>query len=68
MRRTLTVPEQHQRKIALDTLRLSEAGASIMGGMDHQQAIQFLKSIGYQDDDLRSRLRIYGHDPVKFMS
>jgi hypothetical protein len=70
MKRPLSVPEQHQRKIALSTLKMSGVGASIMGGMDHRQAVQFLRSIGYRDDDLASRLRIYGHDTetiIKYM-
>lgn len=45
----LSVPEQHQRKIALNTLKLSKAGALIMGGMNHEGARQFLRSIGYSD-------------------
>jgi hypothetical protein len=71
MKRPLSVPEKHQEKIALATLKMSGVGASIMGGMDHREAIQFLRSINYRDDDLTSRLRIYGHDTeaiLKFMS
>jgi len=71
MQRSLTVPEQHQHKIALSTLKMSGVGASIMGSMDHRQAVQFLRGVGYHDDDLTSRLRIYGHDTeaiLKFMS
>jgi hypothetical protein len=64
MKKVLTVPERHQRKIALDTLKMSEAGASIMGGMDHRQAVQFLLSIGYGYDDIAYRLRNNGHDAV----
>jgi len=62
MKRSLSVPQKHQEKIALSTLKMSDVGAYIMGGMDHQHAVQFLRSIGYRDDDLASRLRIYGHD------
>jgi hypothetical protein len=36
--RELSVPDQHQLKIARATLRMSEIGARIMGGMDHAQA------------------------------
>jgi hypothetical protein len=68
MRRTLTVPEQHQRKIALDTLRMSEVGARIMGGMDHCKAVRLLRDFGYSDTDIRTRLKAAGHDPEKFMS
>lgn len=38
MRRELSVPEQHQLKIARATLKLSELGAKLMGGMDHATA------------------------------
>jgi hypothetical protein len=34
----LTVPEQHQLRIAKDTLRMSDAGARIMGGMTKAEA------------------------------
>lgn len=36
--RILTVPEQHQLRIAKDTLRMSDAGARIMGGMTKGEA------------------------------
>jgi len=39
----LTVPEQHQFKIAKSTLRLSDAGARIMGGMSKDEARKFLR-------------------------
>ena len=45
-KRTLSVPEKHQRKIAIRTLQMSDAGARIMGGMTKEQARAFLKSIG----------------------
>jgi hypothetical protein len=34
----LSVPERHQLKIARDTLRLSDFGARIMGGMTKEEA------------------------------
>jgi hypothetical protein len=68
MKRSLSVPEQHQRKIALDTLRLSEVGAHIMGGMDHREAVRLLRDFGYSDTDIRIRLEAAGHDHTKFMS
>lgn len=39
--------QKHRKKIALDTLRMSDAGANIMGGMDKSEARAFLRSIGY---------------------
>ena len=43
------IGRKHQEKIALDTLKLSAMGASVMGGMNHAEAIKFLRSIGYND-------------------
>lgn len=43
----LSTPQRQQRRIALDTLRMSEFGARIMGGMNHEEARAFLLSIGY---------------------
>lgn len=37
-KRTLSVPEQHQLKIARATLKLSDVGARIMGGMTKEEA------------------------------
>lgn len=62
MRKTLTVPEQHQRRIAFDTLKLNDIGASIMGGMNHKQAVQTLRACGHTDRDIVSRLEKAGHD------
>lgn len=45
----LSVPEQHQLKIAKDTLKMSDIGARIMGGMTKEEAralIQRLKIEG----------------------
>lgn len=37
-KRELGVPERHQLKIARDTLKMSDVGAFIMGGMDKPTA------------------------------
>jgi hypothetical protein len=42
----LGVFEQHQRKIATATLRMTDVGAAIMGGMTKDEARSFLRSIG----------------------
>ena len=34
--------DRHQMKIARDTLKMSPAGASIMGGMNHSEAVAVL--------------------------
>ena len=41
-RRCLSVPEQHQLKIARRTLELSDVGASILGGMTKAEARQVI--------------------------
>ena len=41
-RRYLSVPEQHQLKIARRTLELSDVGASILGGMTKAEARQVI--------------------------
>lgn len=45
----MNVPERHQFKIAKDTLRLSDAGVLIMGGMTKPEARTFLKRIGWSE-------------------
>jgi hypothetical protein len=49
----LTIPEQHQKKIALDTLKMSDMGASIMGGMTKEEAREFLRTIGYSEERIK---------------
>lgn len=63
MTKTLTVPERHQQRIALDTLRMHEQGAFIMGGMDHRKAVEVLRKLGHSDWDIRTRLETAGHEP-----
>lgn len=43
---SLAVPIQHQIKIAKSTLRMSDAGARIMGGMTKEEARALLKQHG----------------------
>jgi thermostable 8-oxoguanine DNA glycosylase len=52
-KRKLSVPEKHQEKIAKDTLKMSDVGANIMGGMNKKEAVEFLKSIGYTDNEIK---------------
>jgi hypothetical protein len=51
-KRQLTVPERHQKKIALDTLKMNDVGVSIMGGMNKEEARAFLKSVGYTQEEI----------------
>ena len=51
-KKALSVPQKHQLKIAKDTLKMSDAGAKVMGGMSKDEAKKFLKSIGYCDAEI----------------
>jgi len=64
-RKTLSVPEYHQKRIALSTLKMSIMGAKIAGGMNHTEAIKFLKSIGYTDSWIKLYLKKAGHNPTE---
>jgi hypothetical protein len=66
----MNVFENEQKKIALATLRLSKVGADVVGGMTHQQAVQYLKKLGISEDWIRAQLKDYGHydeDIAEFM-
>ena len=45
MKHPLSVPEMHQLKIAKDTLKMSDAGAMIMGGMTKKEAREIVKTL-----------------------
>jgi hypothetical protein len=47
MRRKLTLVEKHQKRIALDTLKMPDAMVGVMGGMTKAEAMTFLESIGW---------------------
>ena len=64
-RKTLSVPEYHQKKIALSTLKMSITGAKIAGGMNHTEAIKFLKSIGYTMKWIKCSLEKAGHSSTE---
>ena len=49
----LTVPQQHQLKIAKKTLKMNDVMANIMGGMNKAEARTFLKSIGWSDQKIK---------------
>ena len=48
----LSIPEQHQKRIAIHTLKMSDAGALIMGGMSKDEARAFLARIGYTKEQI----------------
>lgn len=43
--RRLTIPEQHQLKIAKDTLRMPQPMVGVMGGMTKEQAREIIKRL-----------------------
>lgn len=53
----MNVFEKHQFKIAKDTLRLSDAGVFIMGGMTKTEARTFLKRVGWSDKRIANHER-----------
>jgi len=57
--RPLSVPDQHQKRIAIQTLKMSDAMVGVMGGMNKEEARNFLRRIGidparYETPDLDS--------------
>lgn len=52
-KKKLSVPEKHQERIAKDTLKMSDVMADVMGGMNKKEAKDFLKSIGYTDNEIK---------------
>lgn len=47
-----TTPEKHQEQIALKTLKMTPAMAAVMGGMSVDEAVKFLKRIGYTAQEI----------------
>ena len=43
--KTLSVPDKHQLRIARSTLKLSDAGALIMGGMTKKEALNVIERL-----------------------
>lgn len=54
IREARDVATRHQIKIAKDTLKMSDAGVMIMGGMDKEEARRVLKKAGYSDSQIRA--------------
>jgi hypothetical protein len=52
MAKELDTFQKHQKKIAIATLKMNDMGASIMGGMTKAEARNFLKSIGYNENQI----------------
>ena len=44
--------DYHKEKIAKNTLKLSDAGVLILGGMSKEEARNFLKSLGYSTQQI----------------
>lgn len=54
MKKELSVFDKHQLKIAKDTLKLSDVGARIMGGMTKEEAREFLSRMGWTQEKINS--------------
>ena len=56
----LTIPEQHQLRVAKQTLRLTQAGARILGGMSYRDAYFLVYGITLSErlEDLRKNYTI----------
>lgn len=50
--KTLSVPEQHQKSIAIKTLKMNDIMSRMMG-MSKDDARKFLKEIGYTDQKIK---------------
>ena len=50
----MTVFDKHRKAIAIKTLKLSDAGAFVMGGMSKAEARAFLRSIGWTAERISS--------------
>jgi hypothetical protein len=57
------VAERHQINIALKTLKMSDVGASVMGGPDKPESIRILRKAGYNDVRIKKLLTDSGHTP-----
>jgi N-acetylneuraminic acid mutarotase len=49
----LSVFDKHRKNIALKTLKMNDVGVSVMGGMNKEEAREFLKKIGYSDERIK---------------
>ena len=54
MKTELSVFDKHQFKIARDTLRMSDIGALIMGGMTKPEAREFLARVGWTPERIKA--------------
>lgn len=50
--KTLGVPDKHRKRVALDTLALTDVGIAVLGGPSREEARAFLRSIGYTEQTL----------------
>ena len=51
---SMDVFRKHQLNIAKKTLRLSNVGVLVMGGMTKEDAREFLKSIGWSSERIKN--------------
>jgi hypothetical protein len=58
----MEVSTTHKRNIAIATLKMSKEGASIMGGMNHKEAVKCLRDINISDDRIIKLLENVGYN------
>lgn len=61
MGKRMLTADDHRKRIALQTLKLSRTGADMLGGMDHAEALEYLTGIGYSEEALRNSMQRFGH-------
>ena len=59
----LTVPQQHQLKIARQTLKMTPEMANIMGGMSYEEAKQIIKKLTGKDVKEQSKIGVSDDQP-----
>ena len=70
----LSVPEKHQLKIAKDTLKMSDVGAMIMGGMTKDEARDVIDrllghtSIAIADDGYADGGELYTDEELDYIN
>ena len=48
----MSIFDKHQKAIAIKTLQMNDVMIMVLGGMDKAEAIEYLKSKGYTDQQI----------------
>lgn len=63
--KNLSVPEKHQLKIAIQTLKYSDAGARIMGGPTKEEAREIIKKLTGKNASMEEGFSDFEINPIK---